>query len=239
VLVIVAVLAGCAQTTVQPLQQTSIERLPRPSIVLVHKFSVSGAEVTAAQGLYGDAVQAAEHESVGQEEAALGQEVSNAVTDELVKRISGMGLEAQRASLDTDVAENALIITGYFVDIDEGNRMQQLVIGLGLGQSKMDTKVQVRSARGGRYHALLEFETHADSGAMPGAAVTMGAGAAAQGGLSAGMAAANVAAAGVKAYRTAMGPMADRTADKAAAYLGKFFAGQGWISPDQVPQSVF
>jgi hypothetical protein len=35
---------------------------------------------------------------------------------------------------------------------------------------------------------------------------------------------------GVKAYRTAMGPMAARSADDAGKYLAKFFAEQGWIS---------
>lgn len=238
-LVVAFGLAGCAQTTVQPELQTSFGNLPRPSVVLVHKFGVNLSEVTASQGFYGEAIQAVEHENVSQEEETLGQDVSNTVTDGLVAKINAMGLNAQRATLGTDVPDDALVVTGYFVDIDEGNKVQQLVIGLGLGQSKMDSKVQVRSSMGGRYRTLLEFETHADSGAMPGAAVTMGAGAAAQGGITAGLAAANVAVTGVKAYRTAMGPMASRTANKAAVYLGKFFAGQGWISSAQVPQSMF
>jgi len=48
----------------------------------------------------------------------------------------------------------------------------------------------------GAFRTLLAFKTHADSGEMPGAAVTMGAGAAAQGAVTAGMAAANVAVGG-------------------------------------------
>jgi Domain of unknown function (DUF4410) len=238
-LAMVVALAGCAQTYVRPEQETAMSNLPPPSVVLVHKFGANLSEVSATQGLYGKAVDAVEHESTSQEEADLAQDVSNSVTDELVKKIAAMGLTAQRATHDTYVPADVVIITGYFVDIDEGNKVQQLVIGLGLGQAKMDTRVQVLSSAGGGRRTLLEFETHSDSGAMPGAAVTMGAGAAAQGGLTAGLAAANVAVTGVKAYRTAMGPMASRTADKAAAYLGKFFAGQGWISPDKVPQSLF
>jgi hypothetical protein len=232
-------LAGCASTSVQPEQETAMSNLPPPSVVLVHKFGVNASEVKTTQGLYGKAVDAVEHESTSEEEAALGQEVSDDVTDALVKKIAAMGLNAQRATEDTNVPADALIITGYFRDIDEGNKARQLVIGLGFGQAKMDTQVQVLSHAGDEFRTLLEFETHADSGEMPGAALTMGAGAAAQGGVTAGMAAANVAITGVKAYRTAMGPMASRTVNKAATYLGKYFAGQGWISADKVPQSMF
>jgi hypothetical protein len=234
----VVALGGCAETVVQPEREMAVGTLPRPSVVLVHKFSVNMNEVTATQGLYGKAVDAVEQETTSEESADLAQEVSNSLTDELVKRIAGMGLTARRAPHDAVVPRDALIITGHFIDVDAGNKAQQLVIGLGFGQARMDTDVQVRSPGTGGYRTLLEFKTHADSGEMPGAAITMGAGAAAQGGVTAGMAAANVAAGGVKAYRTAMGPMASRTADQAAAYLGKFFAGQGWISPDKVPQPL-
>ncbi len=234
----VLVLAGCAQTTVQPEQETSMANLPAPSIVLVHKFSVNLSEVTTTQGLYGRAVDAIEQENTTQETSQLAQDVSDSLADELVKQINTMGLPARRATADAYVPQNALVITGYFVDIDAGNRARQLVIGLGAGQAKIDTQIQVLSPVAGGYRTLLEFKTHADSGEMPGAAVTMGAGAAAQGGMTAGMAAANVAVGGVKAYRTAMGAMAGRSADKAAAYLSKFFASEGWISPSEVKQPL-
>lgn len=35
-----------------------------------------------------------------------------------------------------------------------------------------------------------------------------------------------------------MGAMASRSANKAAAYLSKFFASEGWISPNQVRQPL-
>ena len=71
----------------------------------------------------------------------------------------------------------------------------------------------------GQYRRLLEFQTHADSGAMPGAALTMGAGRRRQRG--------EGISVGVEA-------MAGRSADRAVEYLSKFFADQGWISPDKV-----
>ena len=52
------------------------------------------------------------------------------------------------------------------------------------------------------------------------------------------MAAANVAATGFKGYRTQVDVMAKRTADRASDYLSRFFARQGWISPDKVTKPL-
>jgi hypothetical protein len=237
-LIVMIALVGCAKTTVQLEQETYKTNLPPPSVVLVHKFGVNLNEVTTTQGLYGKAVDAIDEETASQAAAQLGQEVSNSLADELVAQINSLGLPAQRATQDTFIPQNALVITGYFTDVNAGNKARQLVIGLGAGRAEIDTQVQVLSATGGTYSTLLEFKTHADSGEMPGAAITMGAGAAAQGAVTGGMAAANVAVGGVKAYRSAMGAMASRSADKAAVYLSKFFADQGWISADKVKQPL-
>jgi hypothetical protein len=69
----VIALWGCASTRVQPEQETVMTNLPPPSVVLVHKFGVNLSEVKATQGVYGEAIDAVEHESFSQEEAALGQ----------------------------------------------------------------------------------------------------------------------------------------------------------------------
>ena len=224
-------IAGCAKNAVQPEQENFATGLPTPSMVIVHKFAVNVNEVTTNQGLFQKVVDAAESTSNDQRATEMAHEVADTLADELVKRINALGLPAMCATPETYVPANALVITGYFVDIDQGNEVRRLVIGFGAGQSKLDTQVQMLQASGGRYQTLLEFKTHADSGEMPGAAVTMGAGAAAQGAVTAGMVAANTAVGGAKAYRSAINGMASRSADKAASYLSDFFAREGWISP--------
>ena len=233
-LVIAATLAGCAKSTVQPEQSTYMANLPPPGVVLVYKFGVNLNEVSDNQGLFGKAVDAVEQKTAGEAAEQTAQEVANDFADELVNQINDLGLPAQRATRGTYVPSNALVITGYFIDVDAGNQVRRLVIGFGAGQSKIDAQVQVLRPSPSGYQTLLEFKTHADSGEMPGAAVTMGAGAAAQGAVTAGMAAANVAVSGVKAYRTTMGAMAGRSADKAAGYLSQYFGNEGWIPPDKV-----
>jgi hypothetical protein len=237
-LAIMVLLFGCAQNTVQPEQESYVANLPAPAVILVHRLSVNLKEVTDNQGLFGKAVNAVEDTTQNAKTEQLAVDVAKDFADELVKQINDLGLAAQPATADTFVPANALVITGYFIDVNAGNEARRLVIGLGAGQSKIDAQVQVLRYTGNQYSTLLAFKTHADSGEMPGAAVTMGAGAAAQGGMTAGMAAANVAVGGVKTYRTAMGAMAGRSADKAAAFLSQYFAGEGWIPQSMVKKSL-
>ena len=81
---------------------------------------------------------------------------------------------------------------------------------------------------------MLEFTTHSDSGTLPGAAPMLGAGAAVQGGVTAGMLVANASVSGVKTYKSDVARMAASSGDQVVRSLSEFFAGQGWIRGDQV-----
>jgi hypothetical protein len=77
---------------------------------------------------------------------------------------------------------------------------------------------------------LLEILTVADSGSMPGALVTGGAGAAA--GAAAGVVVGtNMAMGAVKSYRSGMEQMTARSVEQAVDYLADYFGRRGWISP--------
>jgi hypothetical protein len=225
--------AGCATTRVE-VENEAADVGGRPPIVLVQRFGWTVGEVTENQGFVQQRIDATESTTADQRSADIAREVSERLADELVSRIRSLGLDARRARGGDDVPLNGLLITGYFVDINEGNRLKRLVIGLGAGRSQLDAKVEVRQRARRGWIRVVDFQTHADSGAMPGAAVTMGAGAAAQGAVTGGMVAANVAATGIKGYRSGIDAMAGRSADKAADMLSQIFGREGWISPDNV-----
>jgi hypothetical protein len=155
------------------------------------------------------------------------------MSEELVARIRDLGLPARRVARGSVLPSDAVAVTGLFLDVDEGNRLQRTVLGFGAGQSKVDAKVELYAPSSSGPTKLLDFTTHADSGSMPGALVTGGAGAAASGGMTAGAAAANVAASGVKGYRSQVEQMAARSADQAVSYLSQYFAKQGWIPQEK------
>jgi hypothetical protein len=236
-LAIAVALAGCASTRVE-VEDESADAGPRPPVVLVHRFGSNVDEVTENQGMFQQAFDASQSTTADERSAAIARDVSERLADQLVARINDLGLSARRAVRGDEIPRDALVVTGYFIDIDEGNRLQRLVIGLGAGQSQLDAQVEVRQRTARGWNRLVEFKTHADSGAMPGAAVTMGAGAAAQGAVTGGMIAANAAATGVKGYRSGVDAMAGRSADRAADMLSQIFARQGWIPPDKVRTPV-
>jgi len=107
------------------------------------------------------------------------------------------------------------------------------VIGFGAGAAKVDTTVHVFYGR----ERIADFRTHADSGKMPGAAATLGAGAAAEGAVTGTMIATNAATGGYKEYHSQVERMSARSANEAARYLSELFGKQGWIAPDQVKKA--
>jgi hypothetical protein len=70
------------------------------------------------------------------------------------------GLPAAR---DPGHRQQYIDIDGAFTDISQGNRLQRMVIGLGVGASVVDTQVGLYQYSNGSSTQLLTFTTHADS----------------------------------------------------------------------------
>jgi hypothetical protein len=125
---------------------------------------------------------------------------------------------------------NALLIEGQFLSIDEGNRTERTVIGLGMGRSDVEALVQVYQARATQLVRLEEFSTSAKSGYKPGAAETMGMGAAA-GTLAVSAAVTVGGTIASEALGANVEADARRTAASVADQLESYFAEQRWIQP--------
>ena len=99
-----------------------------------------------------------------------------------------------------------------------------------MGHSQVQTLVQVYETRGAQLVWLEEFATDAASGIRPGAAETMGVGAAAGTlGVSAAVTAAGTVAS--EAFGATVEADAQRTAANVAEKLKTYFTEQGWIQP--------
>jgi hypothetical protein len=237
VMALVVGVCGCAQTVVQPkYEQQTAGPVLRPGRVLVYDFSVTAADVSENQGFFAAVRHSLSDTTENERVLTIGREVQTRMAEELVAGIRDLGLPAQRAPRGTPVPSDAIAVAGLFLNVDEGNRLQRTVLGLGAGQSRVDTEVEVYAPGRSGLTKLLEFTTHADSGSTPGALVTGGAGAAASGGMTAGVAAANVGVSGMKGYRSQVEQMTSRSADQAVAYLSQYFARQGWIPAEKAKQ---
>ncbi len=229
---------GCAQTVVQPkYEQRTAGPIVRPSQVLVYDFTITAADVSENQGFFATVRNSLSDTTENDRELAIARQVQNRMLEDLIAGIRDLGLPAQRAAQGAALPTDAVGVTGLFLNVDEGDRLQRTVLGFGAGQSKVDAKVEVYASSTNGPTKLLEFSTHADSGATPGALVTGGIRAAASGGMTVGVAAANLGMSAGKGYRSQVEQMTARSADQAVAYLSQYFAKQGWISQEKVKQA--
>jgi Domain of unknown function (DUF4410) len=227
-------IVGCAGASVGPGINSQPVSSGRPSTIYVYPLAVSAQEVTLNQGFFQKTYRDVSDSNQDQSQVQLGDQTANAMANEMVQQLEALGFVANTVARGTQVSgENVLIVDGTFTDINEGNRLRRMVIGLGSGQSNLAAQVQVYQMANGNTQQIMNFSTEANSGSMPGAALTAPAGAAAGGTAAAVSLGLNLAGGAAKTYTSAMSVMAQRSAKQAIAYISQYFASQGWI-----PQSM-
>ncbi|HVJ44095.1 MAG TPA: DUF4410 domain-containing protein [Dongiaceae bacterium] len=227
-------LAGCSHATVETQPLYLGAALPRPAVVLVRDFVVAPGDVALDSGRIARLRRAIGGESDSQQQQAAAQSVVDALGNTLVDAIARMGLTARRISADTVVpaGDNAVLVDGNIVAINEGNRAKRVVIGFGAGASTVDVRVALTYLAAARAEQRLAgFQASGSSGAAPGMLATGGAGAA----VGAASTATTVAVSGgTQAIRETQGTTvshdADNIGDKIAAALKPIFIKQGWIA---------
>lgn len=233
-LLVTILIAGCAKAAVIPEQS----RAPavgniRPAVIVIRKFAVVPAEVTENQSEIAKATRSDKPDEAEQRKEKIAHDVSDALAERIAKNLQDLDFRTEIENSHGSVKGNALLISGRFIDVDEGNRLHRLVIGFGAGASKLDTQVLVYRTAEEKTQRVLEFKTHAESGKLPGAAVTATAGAVATGGVGLAAGAAEAGAAGAKTYDSSVDRLARKTADQVTAYLSHYFAERGWISAEK------
>lgn len=140
-LFIIAVIAGCPSTKVTERQILDPQRrIPRPDHILVYDFVATPADVPADSALAG-------HPTVHQtpqtaEQIETGRRVGAEIAAKLVEEIRSLGLPAERASTQTTLRINDLVIRGYLLSIEEGSVAKRLAIGFGSGTSYLSMAVE-------------------------------------------------------------------------------------------------
>ncbi len=231
-LFLTAVLAGCAGASVSNQSQYAPANTNRPSQIVVYPFATSVSDVSLNQGFLSRTYQNFSGEDEDAKQQQLAHDAAHNVCLEVVTALNQKGYQAicQQRGIPVSTP-NPLYVDGFFTDISEGNRLRRLVVGFGSGASVLDTSVYIyQETPGGGQQQLLSFNTHADSGKMPGVIATGPAGAAAGGSAAIASAGANVAMGGVKTYRSSSGFLGDETAEQIVQELEKYFVQQGWAA---------
>jgi hypothetical protein len=76
------------------------------------------------------------------EQMAAGRQVGTETAEQLVEQIRGMGMPAERASIQATPQINDIVIRGYLLSIDEGSPDKRFVVGFGSGASDLKAAVE-------------------------------------------------------------------------------------------------
>jgi hypothetical protein len=220
---------GCAPTKVEPVQSYQGSRLPRPDVVVVSDFIAAPDEVKLDTGLGATLRNAASGKSASEQRSEDARKVSAAISKVLVEEIRKLGLPAVPSSDPAaQTAANKLVVGGQVLSIDEGNRTRRNLIGLGAGKSAVQARADAYYYASGASPLQVEsFVASAESSRKPGAAETMGVGAAT--GRVAESAAVGVGTGMAPALSGDVEADGERMAKAIAKQLTPFFVSQGWI----------
>ena len=236
--------SACAKVSVSPqsaehpdpvshYQVIETERF-MPAWIEVCDFEFSDSSVTENGDPLNRAVNLLRKSSAEDRRAEIAHDAAAALSVSTVRRLDQAGLTAVRIPYNDDVLYpgNNLLVTGRFIDVDEGNRLARVGIGLGAGVSRLDTEVHVYRVSHGERAEVLAFTTHADSGKMPGLAESLPLGVFLIGPITVFTAIEDSASTGQKIYSSEIDYLAGETGDQIARYLSQYSAEELWIPPE-------
>lgn len=227
-LAVAAMLAGCSKANMQTSQTYFGPPVGRPDHIVVSYYSITPDQVRLNQGVGARVMRASDDKPLNALELQAAQDTQAALAERIVECLRTYGLPAELAT-GGGMRGDTMLVQGQIVGIDQGNRTRRVLIGLGAGRSSVSADTQIYYAtESSAPRFMMSFEGEADSGRMPGAAATMGAGAVAQNvGRSAMLTGATHA--GAETRRVTDTAEANKLADAIALRIGQFAVDQGWI----------
>ena len=176
-LVALLFLSACARTHVSSERSTS-SSLPKPSVIVVHNFSVSPDQVALDHTIglrLQELVGAQTDES---ERLKLAQKIASVVTTNVVNDLKKLGYESIVASADYRPPAGSLTVEGQFFSIDQGSQRRRMIIGFGMGASQVRVLVQAFENTATGPQLVEDFYATVESSRRPGLGPMAGAGAA-------------------------------------------------------------
>ncbi len=211
------------------------EKLAMPTNIIVHDFDVPGEIITIdksplAHIMSNDPIAHMKHDAgQAQDPAAVARKVQAAFSKALLADLSKSTIPATQSPLgaNSNPPAGTLIIRGSFTTIKQGDKTKRMMIGLGAGASDVQAHVVITLLTPDGPLLLSEFTVDSKSGKKPGAAESMGYGAAA--GAAAGAA--------MDGKASVEGDTA-RMAHAVSKELKNIMAAQQWIAADAPEKQV-
>ena len=139
-LMALAIMAGCASTSVSDQQQMVAGPLPRPGQIWVYPFAATPADVRPESELINDPEVIAGQQSA--EQIAEGRQLGARIATQVVQEIIGMGMPAAVGSAASRPQINDLVIEGSLLSVQQGSAAERVSIGFSAGQSELKVAVE-------------------------------------------------------------------------------------------------
>jgi Domain of unknown function (DUF4410) len=231
-LLMVAMLAGCASTKVNEQTPMTAPGLARPNQIWVYDFVAAPSDMPADSSLAGQV--GAPSTPPTPEELETGRKFGAMIAQQLVIDIQQMGMPATAAGPGSAPQVGDGVIRGYIVSTQGGGTgamAKRMVIGFGAGTAEMDTVVEgfLMTPQGLRRlgSGTLSSSGNKTPGLVAPAAVA----------IATGNPVGLIVVGGLKVYGAASGRSglegrAKSTADEIAVQLKIRFQDRGWIAQD-------
>lgn len=186
--------AGCQRFGGMPFRDTvrvsneqALVTLPKsaPKVVYVEDFALDAKDFQGDQGLHGALPNLAGGQLAGQlgqrlpqplvttDPAAKAREIVNTLAIALVADLREQGVPAERIPAG-NLPQEGWLISGQFLEVDEGNRLRRAALGMGQGASQMVVAVNLSDLSDPAPRTpFAAFGTIKEAGAKPGAAVIL------------------------------------------------------------------
>jgi len=215
----VLTLWGCTSVDSAAERQIAEQRLPRPTMIVVHDFAVSPDEVQAGQPLSG--ARLVQDTARTEAEKAVGHAFADEFAAALVAEIRELGLPAERANAPKVPSGDVATIEGRFISL-AGDPSAPGIVGFAGGWPDLIADVQLygTNTSGERLSEDIEVSLSEGDHALPAALLPDPTITAGQVG---------TAPALSPELKAQLATAAKEAAATVAGQLQPYFAGQGWI----------
>ncbi len=163
-----ALIAGCATAKVSN-ENKSTSAVMAPDVVYVSAFDLTDTAVQSDPGTLTGRPRLVQIRQQDSNEDL--KKLGDLLTADIVDDLNQSNISAQTLPSGASQPAHGWIVTGQFLDLDEGNRAQRSVIGFGVGTSDAKLYVTVADAQHPGDKSLLNFNTDAAGDTTPGGGV--------------------------------------------------------------------
>ena len=171
-------LSGCKSATVTGEHSFSAAPTAKPTVIYVTDFELGAQNIHHQEGILPEGSRLPSRvrgiiSGETKDPAARARQLVDLMASSLTKDLTKAGFSALRLQPGTALPTDGWLVRGVVTEVQEGNRLQRSMIGLGQGATDLQVVTDVEDLSHGPPKPLYEVETDASSGKTPGAAPTI------------------------------------------------------------------